>query len=374
MLDDDLHAVDVDGSGRFAALGRSAGHVRSVTRVEADGDVAVGFEQGTDGLTVGRRRHLDRPAPDDAVDIAVYRIELDPPPPAPIELFPTVAAHHVELASVLAGAKPGSIVQLGDGTYVGPARIPDGVTVRGLGPARTVIDGRESQAVSVGRDAHLEHCTLRGGGPRIVWLPKVAAVLSGPGAVMLGCAVDGHVEIASDDCRVISCALTGVVAKAVDRVVVSRSTFAGMNWDCAVEIELGTSHLIESCEFHDLLDAIRLTGTVGATVRGNRIEARWWGVRAVDTESTLVAANSISHTMRAVDIDGGTLAEVTGNAVADGDSGCIIQRGASETTVSGNRWERCRTGLLGWDVGAVRYHGNAIVDPADPDHAVTIGP
>ena len=61
-------------------------------------------------------------------------------------------------------------------------------------------------------------------------------------------------------------------------------------------------------------------------------------------------------------------------AVADGDSGCIIQRGASETTVSGNRWERCRTGLLGWDVGAVRYHGNAIVDPADPDHAVTIGP
>jgi len=61
-------------------------------------------------------------------------------------------------------------------------------------------------------------------------------------------------------------------------------------------------------------------------------------------------------------------------AVADGDSGCVIQRGASETTVSGNRWERCRTGLLGWDVGPVRYHGNAIVDSADPDHAVTIGP
>ena len=38
--------------------------------------------------------------------------------------------------------------------------------------AETVIDGRESQAVSVGRDAHLEHCTIRGGGNRIVWLPK----------------------------------------------------------------------------------------------------------------------------------------------------------------------------------------------------------
>jgi hypothetical protein len=109
----------------------------------------------------------------------VYRIALEPPPPAPIALFPTRGAH-TSSSRRARRARPGSIVQLGDGTYVGPARIPDGVTVRGLGPARTVIDGRESQAVSVGRDAHLEHCTLRGGGPRIVWLPKVAAVLSGP--------------------------------------------------------------------------------------------------------------------------------------------------------------------------------------------------
>ena len=63
-----------------------------------------------------------------------------------------------------------------------------------------------------------------------------------------------------------------------------------------------------------------------------------------------------------------------GNAVADGDSGCVIQRGASDTTVTGNRWERCRTGLLAWDAGAVRYHGNTIVDVTEPDQAVTIGP
>lgn len=373
-LDGVLHAIDVDGSGRFSALGRVAGNVRSVTRIDVAGDTEVSFEQNVAHLTVGHRRHFDRPASDDAVGVVVYRIALDPPPPAPIELFPVLPSRPVELASMLAGARPGSIVQLGDGTYLGPARIPDGVVVRGLGPVRTVIDGGDGPAVSVGGHARLEHCTVRGGGTRIVWLPQVAAVLAGPGAVVLGCAIDGHVEVASDDCRVISCTLTGVVAKAVDRVIVSRSTFAGMNWDCAVEIELGTAHLVDSCEFHDVLEAVRLTGSVGATVRGNQINARWWGVRAVDTESTLVAANSISHGMRAVDIDGGTLAEVTGNAVADGDSGCIIQRGASETTVSGNRWERCRTGLLGWDVGAVRYHGNAIVDSADPDHAVTIGP
>ena len=97
-------------------------------------------------------------------------------------------------------------------------------------------------------------------------------------------------------------------------------------------------------------------------------------MRAVDTEGTLIAGNAIAHTMRAVDIDGGTLAEITGNAVADGDSGCVIQRGASDTTVTGNRWERCRTGLLAWDAGAVRYHGNTIVDVTEPDQAVTIGP
>ena len=123
-----------------------------------------------------------------------------------------------------------------------------------------------------------------------------------------------------------------------------------------------------------LLDAVRLTGTVGATVRGNKIAARWWGVRVVDSESTLVAANNITHTMRAVDVDGGTLAEITGNAMTDGDSGCVIQRGAADTTVTGNRWERCRTGMLAWDSGSVRYHDNAIVDAAEPDHAVTIGP
>ena len=228
VLDEALYAIDVDGAGRFAALGREAGYVRSVTRVDPDGFTEIEFEQRADLLTVGHHRHLDRPTATDDVDIAVYRIALEPPPPDPIALFPDIAGAQIDLASVLTDTRPGQIVQLGDGTYLGPARIPDGVTVRGLGPLRTVIDGRESQAVSVGRDAHLEHCTVRGGGNRIVWLPKVAAVLAGPGAVLLGCTVDGHVEIASDDCRVISCTLTGVVAKGVDRVAVSRSTFSGM--------------------------------------------------------------------------------------------------------------------------------------------------
>jgi len=147
-----------------------------------------------------------------------------------------------------------------------------------------------------------------------------------------------------------------------------------MNWDCGIDIEGGAGHLVESCEISDVLEAIRLTSTIGAIVRGNRVQARWWGVRTIDAEATEIAANAFTRTMRAVDVDGGALAEVTGNAISDGDSGCIVQRGAADTMVAGNRWERCRIGLLAWDAGDVRHYDNAAVDLTDPDHTVVIGP
>ena len=53
MLDGTVHAIDVDGTGRFAALGREAGNVRSVTRVDPDGLTEIAFEQSAELLTVG---------------------------------------------------------------------------------------------------------------------------------------------------------------------------------------------------------------------------------------------------------------------------------------------------------------------------------
>jgi alpha-L-fucosidase len=41
--------VDVDGAGRFAALGRDAGHVRSVTASTPTAHATIGFEQSTSG-------------------------------------------------------------------------------------------------------------------------------------------------------------------------------------------------------------------------------------------------------------------------------------------------------------------------------------
>lgn len=365
VVEDVLHAIDVSGRGRFRALDRAEGTVRAIRTLDG---AEMSFEQDDRGVTLerGPRRAARLPV--------VYRIDVDAVPEAPIQLFPGGTAAAIELAPLLAGARSGAIVQLGDGRYVGPARIPDGVTVRGLGPHRTTIDGIESAAVVLGTRSRLEHCSVRGAGERIVWLPRFVVSIAGDQACVLGCHIDGHVEISGDGARVTSCRASGVVSTDADAVTISRTSFRGMHWDCAVDLTGGSGHVVDGGEFRRVLQAIRLTRTIGAEIRGNEIHARWWGIQLIDTEGSMVFGNSVADTMRAVDVDGGTLAQVTGNAVHDGDSGCLVQRGASDAEITGNHWERCRVGLLAWDAGRVRHHDNAMVDLLEPDAQVIIGP
>ncbi len=356
VVDGVLHAIDVSGRGRFAALDRSIGTVTAVTSTDG---TQTPYEQTETGTA------LDRPPRHQKRLPVVYRIEHTTPPEPATELFPGSTVSAIELAPLLADTRPGSIVQLGEGRYVGPARVPDGVTLRGLGPDRTTIDGIESIAVVLSERSRVAHCTVTGGGDRIAWLPKPVVSLAGAGAQLLGCRVDGHIEVTGSDAKVTSCRAIGLVAKDADRVSVQRSTFVGMQWDCAVDITGGAGHQVEGCEFDAVLQAVRLSSTVGADVSGNQIRARWWGVHLVDTEATRVHANQMMRVMRAVDIEGGTLAEILGNAVSDGDSGCVVQRGASDIEVTGNRWERCRIGLLTWDAGQVHHRENDAVDLLD---------
>ncbi len=373
VLDGRLHAIDVSGTPRFAALGLGAGTVTAVSRLIDGAELPVDFEQSAGGLTVAKPRR-SHPAEADALGVAVYRIDVERGPGPPAALFPATATAPIELATLVQAATPGQIVQLGSATYVGPARIPTGVVVRGLGPDRTRIDGLESCAVTLEAGARIEHCTIAGGGTRIVWLPKPVVAVVGNGASLLGCRVDGHVECSASDVTITSCALTGVIAQGVDRVHVVRSSLSGMRWDCAVDVHGGAEHLIDGCTFDDVLEAVRLTATSSSTVRGNAVHARWFGVRAVDSEATLIAGNTFRRPTRAVDIDGGTQAVVTGNLASGGDSGCVVQRGATDVEVSGNRWERTRIGLLCWDAGEVRHHDNTSVALGEPDCAVTVGP
>lgn len=365
VVADELFAVDTSGLGRFAALDTAAGRVHAVTD---DAGEPVDFDQHGAGVQLRRPPRKAQRMP------AVYRIELEPPQAAPIPLFPEEHAQPVDLAPLLADTSKGDVIQLGDGTYVGPARVPDGVTLRGLGPHRTTVDGMESAAVTLGAGSRLEHCRLTGGGTRIGRLPRRTVVIAGTAGSIVGCAVDGHVDVTANRARIVSSSGSGVVARDVDQVEVMRSTFTGIGTDIGIEISGGSGHQIDGCELSDHLVAISLTGTVGAAVMHNRLRARWWGVRLVDTDATEVVSNAVERTMRAVDVDGGTGAIVTGNVASDGDSGCVLHDGASNAEVTGNFWERCRIGLLMWGSIAVRDRDNTTVDLGDPDRARVSGP
>lgn len=364
------------GSAPTALLGALAHGGGTVSSVTSHDGADVGWEQTDDGLLL---RRLDRRPPGIA---PVYRICVEPPASAPVELFSDDAPIVRPITDLLAAARPGDVVQLGDGCHAGPIRVPAGVTLRGFGADRTVIEGPDAPEgaeigptmVELGPGARLEHLTVRSPVPRIAWFPVPAVRLTGQDAVVVGCTVEGHIEVAANECRIRASTLAGVIAVGIDRLAVSRCTLRGMRWDVGIHLVGGSGHRVDGCALTDHLCAIRLERTVGTEVRGNVVRARWWAVHLIDTDGCHVHANSMASTMRAVDVDGGTHAVVSGNSVADGDSGCIIERGASGTLVRGNRWERCRIGLLAWDTGPLVHHDNATIDLHDPQGAVVLGP
>ena len=363
-LDGVVHTIDVSGQGRFDGLTTDRGRVKAV---ETTDGAAVDFEQRDGGIRLARPPRKAQRLP------AVYRLTIEPPPPPPIELFPAEQSPPIELAPLLDGAMPGAIVQLGDGSYHGPAHVPTGVTLRGLGPDRTVIEHDGRAGITVAAGGRVAHCRVTGG-QRIGRLPQIGVELAGEGATAIGCVIEGHVAVTGSGAKVTSCTLAGVVAEDVDGLELLRCTLTGMGTDIGIDISGGSGHVVDSCEIDGHLAAITATGAIGASISRNRIRARWWGVRLLDTESITVTANNIEHTMRAVDVDGGSDARITGNVASDGDSGCVLQDGASNAEVSGNYWERCRIGLLAWNAGEFRERSNATTDLGEPDGRLVTGP
>lgn len=368
---DEVVAIDLTGRGRFDDLTDRHHVVSSVTTI--DGEELV-WEQSDAGLSVTPGTDVD------AFVIVVCRITLSDAS-APDALFTLDTHEAIPLAPLVSDASPGDLVQLGEGVYTGPADIPDGVTVRGLGSTRTMIRAASPSAstsisaiaptLTVGRNARVEHLRIGDIGSRAA---SVAIVLGEDLATMLGCSVDGMVTVTGDDILLRAVTARSVRAVDADRLRVSRCHFHGNRWDIGVELTGGGGHHVESSEFHGHLGAIRLTGTTGSTARGNTISARWWGVHVDHAEDAHVHGNRIRSTMRAVDVDGGTRAVVDGNAVTAGDSGCIIQDGAADCEVYGNHWDRCRIGLLSWNATSLHHQDNVCSDLYEEDGAFVSGP
>lgn len=370
--DGEVIAIDLTGRGRFDALARAHHQVASVTDVEGR---EMHWEQTDAGLSV-------TPHTGGSFPIVVCRVELADAD-EPDALFAMDADRPVALAPLLAQAKPGDVVQLGEGAYEGPVTVPAGVIVRGLGPQRTTVRGAippgtsivpPSPVLTVARNARIEHLRVEASTDSTSRVPPVSVRLDEDFATVLGCTVDGVVEVSGDDVLVRAVSGRGVHGQGADRLHVSRCQFRGDRWNVGVELVGGGDQHVESNEFEDHLCAIRLTDTTGTTIRANTISARWWGVHLERTEGAHVHGNRVGWTMRAVDIDAGREAVVDGNSVHDGDSGCIVQQGAADCEVYGNHWDRCRIGLLTWDSIGLHHQDNIAIGLHEGDGAHVTGP
>jgi alpha-L-fucosidase len=384
VVDDVLHAVDLDGRGHFPALVPRRHQVDLVERlapVPGDGRPRastpgthrepVAFRQDTDGLWIEPARR--RPPADDVAGIPVYRLRVADAE-RPIELFETPSTEPQPLGPIVEGAGAGDIVQLGEGVYTGPARVPAHVVLRGLGPGRTTVVADDGPALRLAAGARAEHLAVGSGQPRVLWFTAPAVELDGVAAAVLGCTVDGHVVVRADDAVIRATRAAGVVVGGADRVCVSHCELRGNRWDVGIRLDGGEEHVVDSCEIVDHLCAVRAVGTSGSEVHANDVTARWCGVQLRQTERAHVHANRFRRTMRAIHVVGGTLAVIDGNAVLDGDSGCVLEAGAAACRISGNHWERCRIGLLAWEAGELRLDDNHGVDLHEPEHAEIIGP
>lgn len=380
-----VFAIDLAGGRQFATIDGRDHRVVSVHRLgdpagDVEVEVEVAFDHRSDGLHITEPpRHPSERFSRDAVGVAVYRLVVEPAD-RPIELFEPVPSEPIELAPLLVAARPGDIVQLGDGDYLGPAVVPSGVVMRGLGSGRTTIRPAEhgivpaASAITVERSGRVEHLSVVGVDAPSHDVAPVLVTLSGTFATMLGCTVAGHVLVTGDDVMLRAITGRGVVAQNADRLAISRCVFTGNHNDVGIALNKGGGQTIESTRLTDHLCAIRATETTGTAVRGNTVSARWWGIHLDRTEDAHVHGNHVRKTMRAVDIDGGVNAVVDGNAAVGGDSGCIVQRGAAGCHVGGNHWEDSRVGLIVWGSPDLTHNDNVSVDLHDVDSALVEGP
>jgi len=387
-LDGALYAIDLRGRGVFADIDRASWRVVSIAAVDpAPGELPVTFRHDENGLLIEPDR---RPVTHDAgatgiASIRTFRIELVGVD-APDTLFEPTAQPVIPLQPLLDDAAAGDIVQLGDARYVGPVTVPPGVVLRGLGAGRTTIVVPAGSTLRLERNTRLEHVRVTPDAPGQVTGPVAASDASvtrpdalveivGDFATVLGCTIAGEVAARADGVVVRATGAGRISAAGCHRLTVSRCELTGSGIDAAaIDLIGGDDHEIDSCTVSGHGCAVRARDTTATIVRGCTITSRWWGIRLEGTERAHVHGNRMSRTTRAVDVDGGSQALVDGNAVFDGDSGCVLQRGAAGCQVSGNYWERCRVGLLAWGATGVHEQDNIAIDLHEPDHATITGP
>lgn len=338
---DDVLALDLTAGGAVVLAGLTPDRYE-VCAVVADDGGAVHWEQHNGGVTINR---IDRSPTGLA---GLYRINLVQANEA-IRLFEERDDAPRPVQPMLDSATKGGIVQLGEGTYAGGFVIPEGVTVRGMGWDRTSIVGD----VRLDDDARLEGVNVTG--------PSGQVRVDGCGVAVVGCRCDGIVVVRGHDAQIRSLIGRGIQISG-ERAAVDRCSLKGSLDDVGIDADGGFGHRIVGNELVDHLCSIRLSDSSTSTVAENRCAARWWGIHLVRCDHIEVIDNSIRNTMRAVDVNGGNGTVISKNWVADGDSGALIEFGATDTSVIDNHIARCRIGVLMWDAPTTTIGTNEFVD------------
>ncbi len=362
-VDDHVVAIDLAAGAELTLAGLTPDRY-VVSTIDADDGGALHWEQHSGGVTLSR---VDRSPTGLA---GVYRIGLRPVAEA-IRLFDERTEPPIALQPLLDEATPGDVVQLAEGRYQGPVVVPDGVTLRGMGWDRSSLLGGGACAATVGAGGRIEHIHITDVGTRVFNVATAGVVMAGARSAIVGCRCDGQVVIEADDVAVQSVIGSGVSGNQIERVTIERCALKGTRWDVGIEVTGGSGHRITRNEVVDHLCGIRLADVSASAVTENRIEGRWWGVHLAHCDHVEVADNNMQHTMRAVDVAGGNGSNVTGNWVADGDSGALVEFGATDTSVIDNHIERCRIGVLVWDAPTTTIGPNTFVDLHDEEPVVT---
>ncbi len=346
-----------------------------VLSVEADDGGSLHWEQHRGGVIVTR---IDRSP---AGLAGVYRIRLQPAIES-TRLFEERAAEPRALQPLLDSAIAGDVIQLQEGRHTGPVAIPHGVILRGLGWDRTSIigdsahHGSRGAIVTLADSSRIENIHVSHGAHDDRHAPSV--VVSGFDAAVVGCRCDGMVVVEGDDVTISAVVGPGVIGDS-QRTTIERCTFNsqvtgnsqgtgnGEGWGTGVALTGGSGHRIHRNEIVGGVCALRLHDISASVVSENRLEARWQAVHLQRCDHVEVVDNSVRHSMRAIDIEGGNGSIVTGNWIADGDSGATIEFGATGTSIIDNHIERCRVGLVVWDAPTTLIGPNSYVDLHETD-------
>lgn len=370
---DRLNAFDLLSSPepRFASVG-------AVASVRAAGGAALPFVQDGDAVRIDARAVARHPFG------ACYHVTLhEEARAAPVRLEPPGPVSrdglgYGSITDALAGAGPGSVVDLGPGrfgtsTETFPLVVGPGVTLRakpGTPANRIVIDAGGVMAVQLGSGATLHSVTVQGGAPGYMMLPATCVSGAGDGIVVSACVLEsvllsgGAGHVVSDNViaggKVWLMGTTGCTVRA--------NFQHGLRWGVGIEVNGGAGHVITDNECRDDLCAIRCVETDDVEIVRNRYETRWFGIHVWNARGTRVVRNRAYRTMRAVGIEGGSGSVVDKQLAEHCDTGVVVERGAQHTTISDSWFHDCRVGVLAWDAGDIALIGTAISEPRE--HAV----